>query len=131
MDYAVEWQQLKHLSDARRDEYNIALFASYQNNLKRITNDLLMKLEDIKKLLSKIKGEIYVCSCNEEIQSLFIAKNIRFAIQNFSIPRGSNVAIIGEKLIKEGKDSNLMKLTPNYSVEPNIREFKKGVNDRG
>lgn len=89
-------------TDARRDEYNFALFASDGKELKRLTRDLVLKEEKISALLSKIKGEIHIAE---------------------PLELGANTALLGERLLKEGKTSDLMKITPKYSVEPKIREF--------
>jgi len=113
------------VSDARRDEYNLALFTSYKKELRRITQDMLMELKDITSLLSKIKGEIYVCGYNEEIEKALNQTGINFTTQNLSVPKGSNVAILGEALINKGITGNVMELAPKYSIAPNIREFKR------
>lgn len=92
------------ICDARKDEYNCALFTSLDKNLRRLTDDMVIKIDKLTDFLSKIQGKIYLCDSN---------------------PKGINVALIGERKLKEGKISDYLKLAPKYSVEPNIREFKR------
>lgn len=118
-------------TDARKDEFNAALFACRTlSPFTRLTDDMLMKIEKILEFLSNIKGELYLCDLTQELYPALIAINpstkIKPVAAQSTWPKGSNVALIGEKLLQEGKKSDIMKLAPKYSVEPNIREFKKG-----
>lgn len=117
-------------TDARKDEFNTALFAcGTPSPFTRLTADMLMKVEKILEFLSNIKGELYLCDLTQELYPVLIAINpgtkIKPVAAQSTWPKGSNVALIGEKLLQEGKKSDIMKLAPKYSVEPNIKEFKK------
>ena len=91
--------------DARLDEYNFALFGAFQGRLKRLTDDLVIKVERLKDFLDKITGEIK------------IVRNAH--------PYGINIARLGLQRTKTGEKDDPLKLTPKYSHKPNVREFKK------
>lgn len=116
------------LTDARRDEFNFAIFTSFNNNIKRITQDLVINEDKILRLLSKFEGIAYVCCIISNLQEKLLKLNpeakVKFVGQSLSLPYGKNVALIGEDLILKGKITPLMQLNPKYSVEPNIKEFK-------
>ncbi|MBI5701197.1 tRNA (adenosine(37)-N6)-threonylcarbamoyltransferase complex dimerization subunit type 1 TsaB [Candidatus Saganbacteria bacterium] len=116
------------VSDARRDEYNLAFFASSNNSVRRLTKDSLIHLDKIVELLSKVAGIIRLSGVTDDIYTAIKALNpdtqIKQMSQELSIAKGINVALIGEQLLKDGKTSDVLTLTPKYSVEPNIREFK-------
>ena len=92
--------------DAKRDEYNFALFSASGGVLKRLTDDLVLKMDQIKAKVSEISGEVHLAE----------GKN--------SHPYGINVAKLGLLKIKSGEISDPLKLVPQYSHQPNIREYK-------
>ncbi len=117
------------VTNARRDEFNFALFSSSHETISRITSDQVMKLDKMIAVLSKVQGELYLCGETEDVYAELTRSNkatkIRLAPKEFSIAKGIYVALIGDKLLQEGIIANPMTLSPKYSVEPNIREFKK------
>ncbi|KAF0133606.1 MAG: glycoprotease family protein [Candidatus Saganbacteria bacterium] len=114
------------VQDGRHNDYNFALFSSHNRKIERITEDLVVQLDKIVEVFSKVKGKIYFTGNTEEIISNIINQNPYSKIQpaNNNYASGFNVAIIGEKLIKEGKTSNPLTLAPIYSHKPNIREYQ-------
>ncbi len=110
--------------DAKSDEYNFALFGASQKRLKRLTDDLILKFDKMLDKLSKISGEIYLVGKVNGIRGEMKGKNYHFAGDLHSHPYGINVARSGLLKIKAGGTSDPLKLTPNYSHKPNIREFK-------
>jgi len=86
-----------------------------------------MRLDKIVELFSKVQGIIHLCGTTEDIYKSVKAVNpdteIKSEGEKFSIAKGVNVALIGEGLLTEGKTADIMKLTPKYSVQPNIREY--------
>jgi len=111
--------------DARSDEYNFALFGASRGKLARLTDDIVLKLDHIIKKLSNITGEIYLAGKLSGIAGKVIGDNFHFTDEINSHPYGINVAKIGLSMIKAGKTDDPIKLVPNYSHKPNIREYKK------
>ena len=56
--------------DAKSDEYNFALFGASSGKLKRLTDDLVIKLDKLAEKLSKISGEIYLVGNIRENQGI-------------------------------------------------------------
>ncbi|MDD4179385.1 MAG: tRNA (adenosine(37)-N6)-threonylcarbamoyltransferase complex dimerization subunit type 1 TsaB [Candidatus Margulisbacteria bacterium] len=114
--------------DARADEYNFALFGASGGKLKRLTDDIVLKLDVIKERLSKISGEIWVVGSLKELRDFREqnggAGNHHWVEDIHSHPYGINVARLGLEKIKAGQIDDPLKLTPNYSHQPNIREYK-------
>jgi len=110
--------------DARADEYNFALFGASQGKLKRLTDDLVLKLDVLLDRLSRISGDIWLVG---NIKDINIGReNFHFAGEAHSHPYGINVAKLGLLKIKIGEIDDPLKLIPRYSHKPNIREFKRG-----
>lgn len=110
--------------DAKLDEYNFALFGVSQGKLKRITDDLVMKLDVLRDRLLSISGNIWLVGNTKEIKDLK-GENYHFAEEIHSHPYGMNVARLGLERIKAGQGDDPLKLTPQYSHKPNIREYHK------
>lgn len=108
--------------DARADEYNCALFGASRGRLKRLTDDIVMKLAALKERIAGISGEIWIVGKTKELRDLKGA-NLHFAEDLHGHPYGTNVAKIGLENIKAGKTDDPLKLVPLYSHQPNIREF--------
>lgn len=111
--------------DAKADEYNFALFGA-KGKLKRLTDDLVLKLDHMIDKLSKITGEIYLVGNLTGIRDRVsgIKENFHFAEDVHCHPYGVNVAKLGLLKIKAGQTDDPLKLVPHYSHKPNIREFK-------
>jgi len=92
--------------DAKRDEYNFALFSASGGVLKRLTDDLVMKMDQIEEKLAAISGEVHLAKGSN------------------AHPYGINVAKLGLLKIKAKEISDPLKLIPQYSHTPNIREYK-------
>lgn len=108
--------------DAKADEYNFALFGAAGGKLKRLTDDLVIKLDVLKDSLSRISGDIWVVGNIKEVRGIK-GENYHFAEEVHSHPYGINVAKLGCLKIKAGQIDDLLKLVPQYSHKPNIREF--------
>ncbi len=113
------------ITDARLNEHNVALFSANGMTISRLSDDLLMTTEKIEELLKKISGQIYIASYDKETgERLALMKNDNCIIVDpaLAIPTGGNIALLGQN--KTGV-KNIYSVTPRYSVEPNIREFKQ------
>lgn len=110
--------------DAKRDEYNFALFGAYQGKLKRLTDDLVVPIDKIAAKFAKISGEIHLVGNLKEIEDKLKGSNFHFAEDIHSHPYGINVAKLGLQKIKAGQTADPLKLVPQYSHKPNIREYK-------
>jgi tRNA threonylcarbamoyladenosine biosynthesis protein TsaB len=110
--------------DARADEYNCALFGASQGKLKRLTDDVVMKLAALKERIAGISGNIWLVGNTKELKNIKGA-NLHFAEDIHGHPYGTNVARIGLEQIRAGKTDDPLKLVPLYSHQPNIREFKQ------
>ncbi|MDD5382701.1 MAG: tRNA (adenosine(37)-N6)-threonylcarbamoyltransferase complex dimerization subunit type 1 TsaB [Candidatus Margulisbacteria bacterium] len=111
--------------DARADEYNFALFGASGGKLKRLTDDLVMKLETIVERLSLISGEIWLAGNTLGIrdQGLGDRKNLRFAEEAHSQPYGINVAKLGLLKLAAGLAADPLALSPEYSHQPHFKEY--------
>src|SRR3989338_10658758 len=109
--------------DARADEYNFALFGAGGGKLKRLTDDLILRLDVLTEKLSPISGNIWIIGSSREIRNKISAANFHFAEEIHCHPYGVNVAKLGLIKIKAGQTDDPLKLTPQYSHQPNIREF--------
>ncbi len=112
--------------DAKSDEYNFALFGASSGKLKRLTDDLVLKLDHIEKKLRQIKGKFYLVGNLKRLGDIGLRTldNFRFADDMHSHPYGINVAKLGLLKIKAGETCDPLKFVPKYSHKPNIREFK-------
>ena len=110
--------------DAKRDEYNFALFGAHQGKLKRLTDDLVSTLDKIVSKFKQINGEIHIAGVVNDLRKKLKGDNYLFADEIHSHPYGINVAKLGLMNIKAKKIADPLKLTPNYSHKPNIREYK-------
>lgn len=106
--------------DAVKDEYNFALFSVYQNKLQRLTDDMVLTSEKVKKFLLEFKSTFYIVSSFDakKIFSVIDAKNI------ISFCSAKTVAFAGYQKYLEGKVDDCKTLVPNYSHKPNLREFR-------
>jgi tRNA threonylcarbamoyladenosine biosynthesis protein TsaB len=105
--------------DARGDEYNFALFGASGGQLKRLTADLTLKLAVIKERLAAITGELWLVGKIDGMRG-----NIHLVAEAQCQPYGVNVARLGALQLAAGIKADPLALVPNYSHQPNIREFK-------
>ncbi len=91
--------------DAKADDYNFALFSCSQRILKRINEDAVLPKAEIELSLKKITGKIYLAEGPN------------------SQPTGVNVARLGLRQIRAGEIADPLTLVPQYSHQPNIREY--------
>ena len=110
--------------DAKADEYNFALFGAHQGKIKRLTDDLVIKLDALRERISRVSGDIWVVGNIRGIKDIK-GNNYHFAEESHSHPYGINVAKLGLLKIKSGQASDPLKLIPQYSHRPNIREYSK------
>ncbi|MFH1684098.1 MAG: tRNA (adenosine(37)-N6)-threonylcarbamoyltransferase complex dimerization subunit type 1 TsaB [Candidatus Margulisiibacteriota bacterium] len=112
--------------DAKREEYNFALFGASGGKLKRLTDDLVIKHDQLVNKLLKISGSLYLVGNLKETRNSKLAtcNNFHFAEDMHSHPYGINVARLGLLKIKAGKTEDPLQLIPKYSHKPNIREYR-------
>lgn len=110
--------------NACREDYNFSLWASNSGRIKRLTEDMTLKMEKIVEVFSKIKGGIMLAG-DSMISGKMRNTNVLIADPKNIVPWASNVARIGIEKLKSGEKGDLMVLAPSYSHKPNIREFKK------
>jgi tRNA threonylcarbamoyladenosine biosynthesis protein TsaB len=110
--------------DAKSDEYNFALFGAAAGQLKRLTDDLVIRIDPLVKKLKEITGKLYLTGNLKELKVKLREDNFQFAEEIHSHPYGINVARLGLEKIKAGELADPLKLVPNYSHKPNIREYK-------
>ncbi len=112
------------LQDAIKGESNIAVFASDGIKMKRLTEDFVIKNDNIETVLSKFEGKIYLIGVNGYMPVQISNKNIIVAEPVNSMPRGVNVASLANNNIKAGIVDDVMRVSPKYSYMPNAREYK-------
>lgn len=111
------------LLDAKADEYNFALFGASGGKLKRLTDDLVLKLDILRERISRISGDIWLVGNIKGIKDIK-GDNYHFTEDIHCHPYGINVARLGLLKIKTGQTDDPLKLVPKYSHKPNIREYK-------
>ncbi len=111
--------------DAKRDEYNFALFGAHRGKIRRLTDDLVLRFDKIVDKLSDISGEIHLAGKVEWLKEKLKEKNFHFAEDMHSQALGINVARLGLLKIRAGETADPLKLIPQYSHKPNIREYKR------
>jgi tRNA threonylcarbamoyladenosine biosynthesis protein TsaB len=111
--------------DARHDEYNFALFGACAGQLKRLTADLTLKLDIIKERLAAISGELWLTGNLADIKELQARQNFHFAAEVHCHPYGVNAARLGALKLQAGASADPLSLVPEYSHQPNIREYKR------
>lgn len=110
--------------NACRDDYNFALFGSDRGSLKRLTGDITLKVQRIAEVFSEVEGDIIIAA-DGPLMSMIKRNNIRFAEARNVIPWASNVALIGLEKLKKKEFGDYLKMAPEYSHQPNIREYRK------
>ena len=121
---------LATITDARRDEFNFALFTVKDRKLNRLTGDLVIKLDRLVELLSEIRGTFYVVGAVEDLPAgrhglkTMLPEGSKITFVENGFVKGSSVALLGENLIKEGKTVDPLKLVPKYSHKPTFKEYK-------
>lgn len=111
--------------DARQAEYNFALFGASKGKLKRIIDDMVIKLDLLLGKLSAISGPIRLVGNLSAIENKIQGENFHFADPLHSHPYGINVAKLGLQRFQAGKKDDPLTMVPNYSHLPKIREFKE------
>jgi len=106
------------IMDAVKDEVNFAMFTSDSKQLRRITEDFAVSVTRLKEVLGRIEGELHIIS-NIELDGEYKNTIVR------GIPSGINVAMIGAGKISSGAKSDLLKLYPEYSHTPKLKEYTK------
>jgi tRNA threonylcarbamoyladenosine biosynthesis protein TsaB len=112
------------VSNACRDDYNVALFGSDNGKMKRITNDVTVKLNTIGNVLNSVKGRIILVS-DDHVRGKVTSKAIVHADKANSMPWAVNVANIGMRKLNNKETEDYLTVSPKYSHKPNIREHKK------
>ena len=111
--------------DAIKDEYNAAIFSQGI----RLTEDFTASGEKLAVVLSKISGAFYLASPRDDIflriKELYPSSRVRQVEKERSLPSARAVAKIGLENFRRGDLKDPLTLTPLYSHEPNIREYKR------
>ncbi|MFH1710569.1 MAG: tRNA (adenosine(37)-N6)-threonylcarbamoyltransferase complex dimerization subunit type 1 TsaB [bacterium] len=120
--------------NACKDDYNFSLWGSSRGGLKRLTNDITVKMDRILEVLSSVKGPITLAAdgaLSARGGSAFGGKkyirndNILIAEDKNTVPWAVNVARIGIEKLRKNEVEDHIKLAPSYSHKPNIREHGK------
>jgi tRNA threonylcarbamoyl adenosine modification protein YeaZ len=110
--------------NACRDDYNFSLWGSSRGELKRLTGDITVKIGKIVEKLSGVEGKM-ILAADETLRKMIKNDNILVAEQKNIVPWAVNVARIGLKKLKNKEVGDYIKMAPNYSHKPNIREYRK------
>ena len=108
--------------DAVKEEYNFALFKSSGMKLERLTDDMVIKENHLKKIICEFKMPIYVVASFDNVKEI-LGKDDIFYLKSFC--DSENVARVGYNKFLEGENDDPIKLVPEYSHQPNIREYKR------
>lgn len=109
--------------EARADEYNCALFGISNGKLKRLTEDVVLKLADLKERITAVAGELWLAGGTARLTECR-RPNLHFAEEIHGHPYGVNVARLGWDRLRAGLTDDPLKLFPVYSHQPNFREFR-------
>ncbi|OGC30618.1 tRNA (adenosine(37)-N6)-threonylcarbamoyltransferase complex dimerization subunit type 1 TsaB [candidate division WOR-1 bacterium RIFOXYB2_FULL_48_7] len=107
---------------ARHDEYSFAFFGAEKGRFKRLTNDLVLPAEKLISRLKTITGEMYLIGKLKEYQ--LERPNFHYVELEQAPPTGVNVARLGWSEIQHGRLADPLTLVPEYSHQPQIREYK-------
>jgi tRNA threonylcarbamoyl adenosine modification protein YeaZ len=110
--------------NACRDDYNFSLWGSNNGKLKRLTGDITAKIGRIAERLSEVRGKL-ILAADETLRKKIKNDNILVAEQKNIVPWAVNVARIGLGKLKNKEVGDYIKMAPNYSHKPNIREYRK------
>ena len=110
--------------NACREDYNLSLWGSSGGKLKRLTGDIIVKIDRIVEVLSSVKGRITLAA-DETLRGRIKSDNILLADPRNAVPWAVNVARIGLDKLKNNEVEDYITLSPSYSHKPNIREYKK------
>jgi tRNA threonylcarbamoyl adenosine modification protein YeaZ len=110
--------------NACRDDYNFSLWGADNGKLKRLTGDITAKIGRIIAKLSEVRGKLTLAA-DETLRKKIKNANILLAEQKNIVPWAVNVARIGLEKLKNKEVDDYIKLSPNYSHRPNIREYRK------
>jgi len=108
--------------DAVKDEYNFALFTACGSKISRASDDSVLSTKQLKDLLDKFSGAVYVVSPFDGIWD--ISKNEK-TIPIKAFASASGVACAGYLGYLSGQKDDPIKMVPNYSHMPNVKEYKK------
>ena len=113
---------------ACRDEMNLALFGASGSKLKRLTDDFVVKTDKIGEVLLKVRGLLYLLTDRPQIYEKIRESNPQTKIQLVeplqAQVRGVNVACLGLEYFQSEVQHDFMSLTPHYSHQPNLKEYK-------
>lgn len=107
--------------DAVKGEYNFALFAVSEKKISRLSGDSVLTKEKLGDFLDKFSGTIFVASPFDDIKDLSNNGNV-IPVKAFA--RAVNAAVSGYEKYSAGINDDLLKMTPDYSHTPRIKEYK-------
>jgi tRNA threonylcarbamoyladenosine biosynthesis protein TsaB len=110
--------------NACKDDFNFSLWGSDGGKLKRLTNDITVKLDRLVKILSSVRGKLTLAA-DDKLRDKIKNLNILIAEPKNAVPWAVNVARIGLEKSKNKEYDDALTLVPAYSHKPNIREYQK------
>lgn len=108
--------------DAVKDEYNFALFTACGSRISRVSDDSVLSIKQLKDFLDRFSGPVYVVSPFDGISDIS-GNNKIIPIKAFA--SASSVACVGYFRYLSGQKDDPIRMVPNYSHMPNVREYKK------
>ena len=103
--------------DARRSQVYNAVFKAEKGTLSRVKEDRAISLEDLARELAALSGPIYLVGDG----SVLTYNTLKDGIPNLVLPpehrrhqRAAGVALVAERLLKNGQAGDGAHLTPNY-----------------
>jgi tRNA threonylcarbamoyladenosine biosynthesis protein TsaB len=113
---------------ARKNEYSIGVFGGSGEGIKRLTGDFSATDDAVAGALARVASEAYLVSTHAEIFSKIKRLNPETEIEFFddarAVPHARTLARIGVDRLSRGDVSDPLSLIPQYSHEPNIREYE-------
>ncbi len=110
--------------NACKDDFNFSLWGSDHGKLKRLTDDITVKLDKLIKVFSNVSGKLTLAA-DEKLRDKIKNPNILVADPKNAVPWGINVARIGLEKLKNREYADYLTVVPAYSHKPNIREYRK------
>ncbi|MFA5105004.1 MAG: tRNA (adenosine(37)-N6)-threonylcarbamoyltransferase complex dimerization subunit type 1 TsaB [Candidatus Margulisiibacteriota bacterium] len=108
--------------DAVKDEYNFALFSVSGQKISRLSEDTVLTKEKLGGLLDNFKMPVCVASPYDDIKGLSGNGNI-INVKTFA--RAVNAGLSGYEKFHAGKSGDVLKMVPDYSHTPKIKEYKR------
>lgn len=108
--------------DAVKDEYNFALFSVSGGKVSRLSQDTVMTKTKLGEFFGGFKGTLYAASPFDDLKGISDNANVK-NIKAFA--RASHACNAGFATYLSGKTDDYLKIVPDYSHAPKLKEYQR------